>query len=222
MCGVLSMCGVTSENTKMVELVVNGAPISFYDVNNGNTIGALSFLNKVIETLAGDNAELLDEAITSQFTIDAKNIGKLETRTIAGGEAALNSAMKNEGQQALPYGDTPFIYAAKLNLPELVKWLGEQLRSVESRSNYLYFALSEVESLINQFDFLASHQVVPESILLSQGSNLHLDSSQCLQLFGSALYHLRNSGLTKEDFPGKALLKEQKQSAQESLDPNQE
>ncbi|MEQ5041370.1 hypothetical protein ABN115_20420 [Providencia rettgeri] len=216
------MCGVTSENKKMVELVVNGAPVSFYDVNNGNTIGALSFLNKVIETLAGENAELIDEAIVSQFTIDAKNIGKLETRTIASGEVALNSASENEGQQTLPYGDTPFIYAAKLNLPELVKWLGEQLRDVESRSNYLSFALCEVESLINQFDFLASHQVVPESILLSQGSNLLLDSNQCLQLFGSALYHLRNSGLTKEDFPGKALLEEQKQSSQESLAPNQE
>ncbi len=222
MCGVLGMCGVTSENKKMVELIVNGDPVSFYDVNNGNTIGALSFLNKVIETLAGDNAELLDEAIVSQFTIDAKNIGKLETRTIASGEAALNSTMKNEGQQAPPYGNTPFIYAGNLNLPELIEWLDSQLRSVKSRSRYLSFALCEVESLINQFDFLASHQVVPESILLSQGSNLLLDSNQCLQLFGSALYHLRNSGLTKEDFPGKALLEEQKQSSQESLAPNQE
>nr|WP_262411007.1 hypothetical protein [Providencia rettgeri] len=202
------MCGVTSENKKMVKLVVNGATVSFYDVNNGNTIGALSFLNKVIETLAGDNVELLDEAITSQFTIDVKNIGKLETRNIASGEVALNSTMENEGQQALPYGDEPFVYTACLDLDSAIFWLEQQVELFNSQKrsiNYVEMVIKDLErtiAIISQnHDLIKSQRHRPESNLLKD-SNQYTHNLKMLLLF------LNNPEFQQKNFPGINLLRE--------------
>lgn len=208
MCGVLDMCGVTSENKKMVELVVNGTPVSFYDVNNGNTIGALSFLNKVIETLAGENAELLDEAIVSQFTIDAKNIGKLETRTIASDEVALNSTMENEGQQALPYGDEPFVYTACLDLDSTIFWLEHQLDSFRSQRRSINHIEKITKDLKDTIVDINQHHDLIKSQHHHQESNLWKDSNQYTHNLKMLLLFLNNPEFQQKNFPGINLLRE--------------
>nr|WP_230083126.1 hypothetical protein [Providencia sp. wls1916] len=204
------MSKLTRKNKKIIELVVNGAPVSFYDVNNGNTIGALSFLNKAIEVLAGDNADLLGEAIISQFTIDTKNISKPETRAIASGEVALNSTMENEGQQALPYGDEPFIYTANLSSGEIVDWLTTSLNKAEGKL-YAIRAISRgIDGLMTQLGSLDVN-LEKESFVHHPDSNLKRDLSQCHHLSQLALFFLSQSGLTKGDFPAEGLSVEQKQ-----------
>lgn len=66
----------TDKQKKVIELVINDTPVSFYNANNGNVISALSFLHSVIETLAGDNVELLSSGFISQITIDKKDAKK--------------------------------------------------------------------------------------------------------------------------------------------------
>lgn len=211
MCGVLGMCGVTSENKKMVELVVNGAPVSFYDVNNGNTIGALSFLNKVIETLAGDNVELLDEAITSQFTIDAKNIGKLETRTISSGEVALNSTMENKEQQAPSYGDKPFVYSAKLSANELVTFLHEEYIAARNRTLNTISAANKVDYAVDAIRNLMDERVLQGSIVPHPESSLSLETNQLPSEIAGILFVLGHSKLRTDNLLGLGLQEEEKQ-----------
>ncbi|MGF7419683.1 hypothetical protein [Providencia rettgeri] len=203
------MCGVTSENKKMVELVVNGAPVSFYDVNNGNTIGALSFLNKVIETLAGDNAELLDEAIVSQFTIDARNIGKLESRTIASDEVALHSTAENEELQVMPYSDKPFVYAAKLSAKELVAFLYEEYLAARNRTLNAISAANKVDEAAAAIRNLMDEKVLKGSIVPHPESSLHLETNQLPGEIAGILFALDHSKLRADNLLGLGLQKEE-------------
>nr|WP_265498804.1 hypothetical protein [Providencia rustigianii] len=202
------MSEVTSDNKKVVELVINGAPVSFYDVNNGNTIGALSFLNKVIETLAGENVGLLDEAIVSQFTIDAKDIGKLETRTIASGEVALNPTAENEGQKALPYGDEPFVYTACLDLDGTIFWLEQQLELFNSQRRNINYAEIVIKDLKRTIASINQNHDLIKIQRHRLESNLLKDSSQYAHNLKMLLLFLNNPEFQQKNFPGINLLRE--------------
>nr|WP_274728215.1 hypothetical protein [Xenorhabdus bovienii] len=127
----------------------------------------------------------------------------------------LGNEMNNKqikGQQSLPCGDKPFIYAANLNLYELIAWLKDELDTLNRREETLYAISKAVESLECTINSLVTHQPLSESVHLSQESNLFLDSNQCQMRLCSALNHLRSFGLSEIDFPGRGLSEEQRQS----------
>lgn len=91
-----------------------------------------------------------------------------------------------KGQQSLPCGDKPFIYAANLNLYELIAWLKDELDTLRRREETLYTLSKVVESLERTISSLVAHRPFSECVHLSQESNLLLDSSQCQMRLGSA------------------------------------
>ncbi|BET98130.1 hypothetical protein TCT1_30510 [Xenorhabdus sp. TCT-1] len=121
-----------------------------------------------------------------------------------------NSQIK--GQQSLPCGDKPFIYAANLNLYELIAWLQNEINALNRRERALCIISKTVDSLELEINSLVTHQPFSESVHLSQESNLLLDSNQCQMRLCSALNYLRSFGLSEVDFPGQGLSEEQRQS----------
>lgn len=215
MCEEKQLCGgklVMSEKTdkqkKVIELVINGTPVSFYDANNGNVISALSFLHSVIETLAGDNVELLSSGFISQITIDKKDAKNLDASHFSNEELSLSSDCENEGQQALPYGDEPFVYTACLNLDDVIFWLEQQLESFRFQRSSIDRIERITKDLKETIAHINQHRDLIKNQHHHQESNLLKDSNRYAHNLKKLLLFLNNPEFQQENFPGINLLRE--------------
>lgn len=121
--------------------------------------------------------------------------------------------LKQEKQQTQDYGNEPFIYAANLNLDELIEWLKTELATLSHRKEWLSITLEEIGNLNKRLASLEKvNQILSGSLRLSQESNLLSSANQYQTQLRLMLSDLRNSVLSLEDFQGLDLSEEQKQA----------
>lgn len=200
----------TDKQKKVIELVINGTPVSFYDANNGNVISALSFLHSVIETLAGDNVELLSSGFISQITIDKKDAKNLDTSHFSNEELSLSSDCENEGQQKSPYSNEPFIYTGNLDLSSLINWLNHEHDKLISIRHVITNSKNILNRIQEEADTVIQNQSLINNLHHHPNSNLLLDSNQYSNDLDSILLYLNNHELFHKNYQGINISKEEK------------
>lgn len=210
--GKLVMNKKTDKQKKVIELVINGIPVSFYDANNGNVISALSFLHSVIETLAGDNVELLSSGFISQTTIDKKDAKNLDASHFSNEELSLSSDCENKSKQSLYYGEKPFIYTAKLSANELVEFLHNEYVAAKNKVINAVSAAIKIDDVINAIHTLNNENIRRESIAHHPESSLYLETNQLPSEIIDILEALEHSKLRVDSLLGLALQKEEIQA----------
>ena len=208
--GKLVMNKKTDKQKKVIELVINGTPVSFYDANNENVISALSFLHSVIEILACDNAKLLSSGFTSQITIDKKDSDNLDARQFSNEELGLSSDCENGGQQKSPYSNEPFIYTGNLDLLSLIDWLSHEHDKLIAIRHVITNSKNILNRILEEAGAVIQHQSLINNLHHHPNSSLFLDSNQYSNDLGSILSHLNNHELFHKNYQGINISKEEK------------